>query len=83
MLSLLFGKKEIMVNSSHHQAIDPAALGAGLQAVAFADGGVIEAIEAGHLPFVLGLQWHPERMPWRSHASKIFNALVRAAKGEH
>lgn len=82
ILSRLFGKKRIEVNSSHHQAIPLSALGVGLQAVAFADGGIIEAVESLDHPFVLGLQWHPERMPWRSHGSKIFGALIKAAQKE-
>ncbi|MHB8466252.1 MAG: gamma-glutamyl-gamma-aminobutyrate hydrolase family protein [Acidimicrobiales bacterium] len=45
------------VNSIHHQAVkDP---GARLVATAWADDGVIEAVESDR---VLGIQWHPERM---------------------
>jgi len=79
ILRKLFGEKKITVNSYHHQAVAPEALGRGLKAVAFADGGIVEAIEANELQFILGLQWHPERMPWRAHASRVFNALVKAA----
>lgn len=76
----LFGSKKIMVNSYHHQAVETGALGAGLEAVAFSDGGrILEAFESLRHPFVLGLQWHPERMPWRRHGRMIFNALVKAA----
>ena len=79
ILRKLFGEKKITVNSYHHQAVAPDALGRGLKAVAFAAGGVVEAIEARELQFILGLQWHPERMPWRAHAARVFNALVKAA----
>lgn len=45
------------VNSIHHQAVaDP---GPGLQATAWGDDGVIEAVEA---ELLLGVQWHPERL---------------------
>ena len=45
------------VNSIHHQAVrDP---GPRLQATAWSEDGVIEAVEAGGL---LGIQWHPERL---------------------
>jgi putative glutamine amidotransferase len=45
------------VNSVHHQALDR--LGDGLRAVAWADDGVVEAIEHEAEP-VLAVQWHPE-----------------------
>lgn len=76
----LFGRGKIMVNSYHHQAVTPAVLAAGLAGVAFDRRGMIEAFESIRHPFVLGLQWHPERMPWKTHGAKIFRALVRAAR---
>ncbi len=53
------GKGQLMVNSTHHQAVR--VIGSGLLVCASSPDGVIEAIEgqaSDH--FVLGVQWHPE-----------------------
>lgn len=60
----LFGGDEILINSSHHQAID--ALGQGLKVCQYSDDHVIEAIQHESLP-ILGVQWHPERMSYSKH----------------
>lgn len=54
----LYGK-ELITNSSHHQAVNK--VGEGLRVTARWQGRVAEAIEHTSLP-VLGVQWHPERM---------------------
>lgn len=83
ILRRLFGRKKITVNSHHHQAVEPDCPGAGLEPVAFSGPGrILEAFESVRHPFVLGLQWHPERMPWRSHGARIFGALIKAAQKE-
>ena len=77
----LFGETSITVNSNHHQAADPDHMGEGLQPVAWADDGVVEAIE-GTDPnrFVLGVQWHPERVRFDDHREKLFGGFIEAAR---
>lgn len=67
------------VNSSHHQAI--AKPGDGLDVVAIAPDGTVEAVEQRGEHFVLGVQWHPERTLDANAASKtIFADFVDAAR---
>jgi putative glutamine amidotransferase len=67
------------VNSSHHQSIlDP---GRNLRVAARAPDGVIEAIEwNGDTNWIVGVQWHPERMVQADFlARSLFEALIEAA----
>lgn len=57
------------VNSAHHQAIEHIANM--FAPAACAPDGIVEAIEWGDTtlggkPFMLAVQWHPERLPWES-----------------
>jgi putative glutamine amidotransferase len=64
------------VSSQHHQAVDK--LGADLEAVAWADDGVIEGIEVT-LPdqWVIGIQWHPEDTAGSDAVQqRLFDAFV-------
>ncbi len=76
----LLGRDTVVVNSYHHQAIHH--LGEGLRDVAWASDGTIEAVE-GTDPdhFVLGVQFHPERMLDGPEARILFQAFVQAAQG--
>jgi len=78
----IIGAATVLANSFHHQAVQPGRLGRGLVATAWAEDGVIEALEppqGGR--FVLGVQWHPERQTEEPQQHAIFEALVRAARG--
>ena len=58
VLAELVGRGQLMVNSTHHQAVSR--LGEGLVASAVAPDGVVEAIESSNGAFAVGVQWHPE-----------------------
>ena len=61
------------VDCHHHQALDRIA--PGLTPSAWAEDGVVEAVEATGRRFCLGVQWHPEAGEDR----RLFEALVAAA----
>jgi putative glutamine amidotransferase len=78
-ISKMVGSRETMVNSSHHQAI--LAPGRGLRITARAPDGVIEAVEwMGDENWVVGVQWHPERMMGSDPLGRaMFGSLVKEA----
>lgn len=78
LATLLHGMRA-EVNSFHHQAVK--AVASGFVVTATAPDGVIEALEDPHRPFVIAVQWHPERMVDR-HADQrqLFAALIDAAR---
>jgi putative glutamine amidotransferase len=44
--------------------------------------GIIEAVEwTGDANWVMGVQWHPERMRGDALAERLFSEMVAAAKG--
>jgi putative glutamine amidotransferase len=71
------GGFDVRINTSHHQSVRD--LGHGLRVAAVAPDGVIEAIEhEPHKHWVVGVQWHPERMAGDVLAAALFRALVQA-----
>jgi putative glutamine amidotransferase len=76
-LARILGTEALHVCSWHHQAIDH--IGTKLQPVAWAEDGVVEAVElAGH-PFCFGVQWHPEMQLDDAAQQRLFAAVVGAA----
>ncbi len=66
----------IKVNSLHNQAVDRVA--APLQAVAWDRDGFIQAVEGRETPFVVGVQWHPEYLPYKAAQRRLFRAFAGA-----
>jgi putative glutamine amidotransferase len=75
----LCGAPSVDVNSSHHQSVlEP---GRGLRITAHAPDGVVEAVEwTGDSNWVVGVQWHPERMPADALTQALFRDLLTAAR---
>jgi putative glutamine amidotransferase len=79
-LDALVGSPELCINSFHHQAIK--AVAPGLRVSAWAEDGLIEAIEAPDGRWLVGVQWHPERHEASTSKSdpdvRIFDAFGEA-----
>lgn len=71
-------KGEYEVNSSHHQAIKEA--GSGIRPFACASDGIIEAVYLEAYGFLMGVQWHPERMN-NTMTDSIFKRFIGACRG--
>lgn len=81
-LATLNGACEGTINSSHHQAIDQP--GENLRVTAHASDGTIEGVEwTGDSHWVVGVQWHPERMPGDPFAERLFSDFVTATRTAH
>jgi len=82
LIAKITGQRRLGVNSTHHQAIpepvDP------FVATARARDGLVEAMElkpefAGAVPFLLAVQFHPERLVEKAdHYLRLFRAFVKA-----
>lgn len=79
LLASLAGSAEARVNSSHHQSIRAA--GSGLRVTARAPDGVIEGVEwDADSNWIVGVQWHPERMAGDAFSAALFRELVAEAQ---
>lgn len=66
----MYGKKEALVNSLHHQGVKT--LGKNLTAAAVSEDGIIEGFEGDH---ILAVQWHPEAL-----TTPFFDYIVKLLK---
>ena len=78
-LGRIFGETDFEVNSFHHQAVRR--LGEGLRIVAKSPEGIVEGFETTDADrFLVGVQWHPEKlMPKDARQTKLLKAFVAAA----
>jgi putative glutamine amidotransferase len=79
-LAEIASDEQAKINSSHHQAI--AKPGKNLRVTAHSTDGVIEGVEwTGDSNWVVGVQWHPERMLGDAFSERLFRDFVAAARG--
>jgi putative glutamine amidotransferase len=82
LIAKIAGRHRLGVNSTHHQAV--ARVAGPLKVTAVSDDGIIEGLElrpgvAKMLPFLLSVQFHPERLADRYPEHRaIFQAFTRA-----
>ncbi|WP_235005356.1 gamma-glutamyl-gamma-aminobutyrate hydrolase family protein [Pedobacter nyackensis] len=88
LLYRITGNEVGEVNSAHHQAVKPGDLGTNLMVSATSDtpDGLIEGLEFKDKTgkaFMLGVQWHPERMKEKEHnplSQKIKEQFIKEVK---
>ncbi len=82
LLSGISEVKEGVVNSNHHQGIEK--LATPLKGIAFTEDGLTESVEWADdtkTSFLLGVQWHPERMNYSNPLSgKIVHYFLEEVK---
>ncbi|MEW6053024.1 MAG: gamma-glutamyl-gamma-aminobutyrate hydrolase family protein [Nitrospirota bacterium] len=70
-------KGTFSVNSTHHQAIRH--LGESLAVFAQSEDEIIEGFYKEDYAFLVGVQWHPERMPDDELSVALFHAFIKAS----
>lgn len=89
LLEKICGAGRFVVNSAHHQAVIKT--GKGLRSNCIADDGTLEGVEWSDpvdKPFLLAIQWHPERM-YKFHlehspvSKAIRDTFIEAIKNNH
>lgn len=82
ILEEIFGTDKLIVNSYHHQAVNPAYPGKNLDIIAYAPDDIPEALVVSNKTFQIAVQWHPERIDSRSHRDRLFNSFVTACRSK-
>jgi putative glutamine amidotransferase len=79
LLAEIVGSPHVKVNTHHHQGLEAPA--GPLDEIAWAEDGVLEAVESREHSWVLGVQWHPEAMaPVDRTQAGLFEAFVDAVR---
>jgi putative glutamine amidotransferase len=79
VVARVLGSSEVGVNSHHHQAIDIVA--DGLRITGRAEDGIPEAFEHVDHPYLMGVQWHPERLESQQELhQQLFYDFVQACQ---
>jgi putative glutamine amidotransferase len=71
-------KGKFSVNSTHHQVVKK--LGTGLIDFAHSQDNLVEAFYKRNYPFLVGVQWHPERMMDDNLSLDLFYSFVKASR---
>ncbi|HOP79011.1 MAG TPA: gamma-glutamyl-gamma-aminobutyrate hydrolase family protein [Armatimonadota bacterium] len=82
----MLGRQNMEINSYHHQGISSKELAPGLKAVGTAPDGIIEAVEGISHPWLIAVQWHPERSKDKAVSETclpLFEEFVKTAKRYH
>ena len=77
-LGELLGEDKATGKSYHHQAVNK--LAENLTVTAVGDDGTVEAIEASDRPWMIGVQWHPERTMENHDSDTLFKNFIEAAR---
>ena len=78
-LARIMGADRVTTYSGHHQAVDRIA--EGLEIAATAPDGIIEALVAPAHPWLIGVQWHPEKSTENNPTQqRLFDELVVSAE---
>lgn len=77
LLHRILEHDQLRINSLHHQAICEVAPGFDISGTDADD--FTQAIERPERPHILGVQWHPEYLPYMINQTRLFKWLVREA----
>lgn len=75
LLKRIIGEKKIRVNSKHRFHVTKTN---NFLVSAYSEDGLIEGIELPNKKFVIGIQWHPEKMlEYDQYANRIFDEFIK------